>query len=471
MKMLKKFVGDKAFYKLVFAVALPIILQNGIMNFVNLLDNIMVGSLSSAEFSAVAISNQIIFVYNLSLFGIVSGAGIFSAQFFGKGDNKGVRDTMRIKLVISLVFTALAVAVLLIFGKELISLWLNDTDPEKAAEMAITLQEGYKYIQIIVIGFIPSAVAISYVDTLRSTGETMLPMKASASALFVNLFFNWLFIFPHWGMFGWGVSGAAIATVIAKFVECGVVVIISHRNTAKYPFVKGVYKRFTLPAALVRKVMVTGLPLMLNETLWGLGMAALNQGYSIRGTEAVNGIAISSTIINMFNIVMMAIGSSVGIIVGKILGAGDMKKARDYDNKLIAFSTAISAVVGVIVIITAPLFTVFYNVDADTAATAVGFMRISGFFMPLHGFLHSSYFTLRSGGKTGITFLFDAGYMWLIGVPLNFVIGRFTDIPVLPFYFLVGCADLIKCAVGFVLVKKGVWLKNIVENKEISAAE
>ena len=193
--MLKKFVGDKKFYKLVMAVALPIILQNGIMNFVNLLDNIMVGSLSAAEFSAVAISNQLVFVFNLCLFGIVSGAGIFSAQFYGKGDDEGVRNTMRIKLVVSAVFTAVAIAVFLLFGKNLISLWLNDT--ENVTDMAITLQEGYKYLKIIIIGFIPIMFMQSYADTLRSTGETVLPMKASAAALVVNLFFNWLFIFDR----------------------------------------------------------------------------------------------------------------------------------------------------------------------------------------------------------------------------------------------------------------------------------
>ena len=195
--MLKKFVGDKKFYGLVMAVALPIILQNGIMNFVNLLDNIMVGSLSAAEFSSVAISNQLVFVFNLCLFGIVSGAGIFSAQFYGKGDDEGVRNTMRIKLVVSAAFTAVAIAVFLLFGKNLISLWLNDT--ENVTDMSITLQEGYKYLKIIIIGFIPIMFMQSYADTLRSTGETVLPMKASAAALVVNLFFNWLFIFEHWG--------------------------------------------------------------------------------------------------------------------------------------------------------------------------------------------------------------------------------------------------------------------------------
>lgn len=467
--MLKKFVGDKKFYKLTLAVALPIILQNGIMNFVNLLDNIMVGSLSPAEFSSVAISNQLVFVFNLCLFGIVSGAGIFSAQFYGKGDDEGVRNTMRIKLVVSAVFTAVAIGVFLLFGKNLISLWLNDA--ENVENMAITLEEGFKYLRIIIIGFLPIMFAQSYVDTLRSTGETVLPMKASAVALFVNLFLNWLFIFPHWGFFGWGVSGAAAATVIARFTECAVVVIYTHKNRETHTFIKGLYKTFKIPLDLVKKVMITGLPLMINEALWGLGMTVINQGYSMRGMVAVNGISISSTIINMFNIVMMALGSSVGIIVGKILGSGDMKKARDYDTKLIAFSTAVSTVVGIIVIILAPTLTKFYNVDEVTANTAVGFMRISAGFMPLHGFLHASYFTLRSGGKTGITFLFDAGYMWVLAVPINFIIGHYTSIPVLTFYFLVGSVDFIKCVVGFILVKKGVWLKNIVDTKEIIAAE
>lgn len=457
---LKRFVGDRAFYKMVIAVALPIMLQNGISNFVSLLDNVMIGSLGSVQLSAVSIANQLIFVYQLCVFGAVSGAGIFTAQYHGSGDEEGVRHSMRIKVWVCLILTAVAAAVFLLFGKELISLWLNDTaHPE---EVERTLAEGYRYLALIVIGLLPQGLAQCYADTLRSTGETVMPMRASLVALFVNMGLNWLFIFPHFGGFGWGVVGAAIATVIARFTECAVLIIGSHRLPWKYPFTKGLYRTMRVPMKIVRTVLVTGLPLMLNESFWGLGMTMLNRGYSLRGLIAVEATSISSTITNIFQIAIMALGSSVGIIIGNTLGSGDLKKARDYDNKLVAFSTVTGFVVGGLLAACADLMTLPYNVSAETAAAAAALMRITALFMPFVGFLHAVYFTLRSGGKTVITMLFDSVTMWALLVPINLIVGHFTSIPLIPFYFLCQLPDLPKAVLGFILVKKDIWLQDLV---------
>lgn len=457
---LSMFIGDKKFYRYVIGIALPIMLQNAINTFVNLLDNIMIGNVGAAQLSAVAISNQLIFVFNLCVFGIVSGAGIFTAQFYGKGDLNGIRNTMRLKLIMSAVITAVFVSVILLFDKEIISIWLNDTEnPEK---VALTLSEAHNYIRIALVGLIPAFITQCYADTLRAAGDTRVPMQASIIALVINLVFNYLLIFDHFGYKGLGVIGAAIATSLSRFGELAYIVIWTHRHKKEHPFVEGLYKTFRVPLSLFKSVVKKGFPLMLNESMWGLGITALNSCYSMRGLEAVEATSISSTIVNVFNVAMLATGSTVGIVIGRILGSGDMKKARDYDNKLIAFSVAVSTVAGVFLFLASSIATLPYNVSDETARIATELMRVSAILMPIHGFVHASYFTLRSGGKTLSTFLFDSGFVWTVAVPLGFVIGKFTNIPIVAFTFICQAIDIIKCIVGFILVKGGSWLNNIV---------
>ncbi len=458
--MLNKLIGDKAFYKRVMAIALPIMLQNAITNFVNLLDNIMIGSIGAEQLSAVAVSNQLIFVFNLCLFGIVSGAGIFTAQFYGRGDENGVRDTMRLKLMLSAALTVVCVVVFLIFDRQLLSLWMNEeNDP---AKVALTLFEGHTYMRIAVIGLFPAFVTQCYSDTLRSSGETVVPMKAGAVALAVNFALNYLLIFDHLGHKGYGVAGAAVATVTARFAECVYISVWTHRHSSVHSFARGLYRSLRVSPELAVKVAKIGFPLMLNESLWGLGMTALNQSYSVRGLYAVEATSISSTMINMFNVAMMALGSSVGIIVGRALGAGDMKRAREDNTKMIAFTVAVSAAVGVAVFAAAPLMTLPYSVSEETAYAAQSLIRISAALMPVSGFVHSAYFTMRSGGKTVLTFLLDSAFVWCIVVPLSFFIGRCTDIPLVSFVLICQSMDIIKGIIGFVFVKKGIWLNDMV---------
>jgi Na+-driven multidrug efflux pump len=225
----------------------------------------------------------------------------------------------------------------------------------------------------------------------------------------------------------------------------------------------GVYKSLAIPGDLMVKIIKKGTPLLINEALWSLGMATLLQCYSVRGLGVVAGMNISNTIVNLFNVVFLALGNSVAIVVGKLLGAGKMDEARDTDRKLIAFSVVSCIIIGAIVIALAPLFPELYNTEADVKEYARHFIIIAALFMPQHAFLHAAYFTLRSGGKTVITFLFDSGFMWVVSIPFAFVISRFTDWKIEVVYALCQGIEIIKSIVGYILLKKGIWLNNIVE--------
>ncbi|MBO5485579.1 MAG: polysaccharide biosynthesis C-terminal domain-containing protein, partial [Eubacterium sp.] len=306
MSIRKKLFGDKAFYKMVLSVAVPIMIQNGITNFVGLLDNIMVGRIGTEQMSGIAIVNQLLLVFNLAVFGAISGAGIFGAQFYGCGDQKGVRHTFRFKVYICAAITLIGILILSFFGENLILMYLHGDGNEQALEAA--LYYGQQYLWVMLIGLLPFAVEQIYTSTLRECGETMVPMKAGIIAVLVNLVLNYFLIFGNFGFPKLGVVGAAIATVISRYVQAAIVIIWTHTHVERMPFIVGAYREFTIPSHLVGKIVVKGTPLMINEILWSAGMASLMQCYSVRGLDAVAALNISTTITNLFNVVFIDLG-------------------------------------------------------------------------------------------------------------------------------------------------------------------
>lgn len=457
---IKNLVGDKKFYRHVLTIALPIMLQNGITNFVGMLDNIMVGRVGTEQMSGVSIVNQLLFILMLCIFGATSGAGVLGAQFYGKGDYAGVRNVFRIKIILSVIILGIAAVIFTFWGSDLISLYLHDGS--QSGNLASTLKYGEDYLKVMLVGQIPMAFECTYSSTLRESGETAVPMKASIVAVFVNLVLNYLLIFGKFGFPVMGVVGAAVATVISRFVQLTIVVIYSHRHLDKNPYFEGVYKSFKVPGELIGKITVLALPLLLNETLWSMAVATQTACFSQRGLAVVAGLNINSTINNVFNIVFIALGDSVAIIVGQLLGAGKVKEGKDTAYKIIAFSVVSCFVLGTLMFLTAPLFPQIYNTTDEVKTLATNFIRVNACMMPLQGFLHSSYFTIRSGGKTFITFLFDAGFMWVVAVPLAFLLIKLTTLPILMVYVISLSADLIKITIGVFILRSGIWARSLV---------
>lgn len=460
-KFRQKYFGDAAFYKMVFMVAVPIMVQNGITNFVNMLDNIMIGQIGTEAMTGVSIVNQILFVYNLCLFGAVSGAGIFTAQYYGQKNIEGIRHTVRFKLLTVTVITILTVLLCIFFGQALINTYL--TGEGSAESIRAAMVSGREYMLFMLTGLPFFMITQVYGSTLKECGQTVLPMKAGVAAICINLILNYLLIYGKFGFPMLGVRGAAIATVCSRVIEMAIIVIAVHKNTEMNPFAVGLYRNFAIPADVVKRITVKGTPLLLNETLWSAGMATLAGCYSMRGVNVVAAFNISNTINNLFQISFIAMGDAVAIIVGQILGTGDMKKAKDTAGKMIVFSVLLCACVAVLMFLIAPAFPAFYKTEEDIKQLAVKLIMISALFIPQHALLNSLYFTLRAGGKTLIAFFFDSVFIWCVSVVLAYVLAKFTALSILWLYFLVQLADGIKAIIGLILVKKGVWLHNIVD--------
>jgi len=458
--ILQRFVGDRAFYRKLFTVLLPMLIQNVITNFVSLLDNVMVGQVGTEPMSGVAIVNQLFFVFFLCIFGGLAGAGIFTAQYYGKNDREGVRQTMRLKLYITLLALLSFLALFLLRGEALIRLFLHEG--EEALDLEATLRFGRDYMAVMLLQMLPFAVTQIYSGTLRETGETLLPMKAGIAAVFVNLLFNYILIFGKLGAPALGVVGAAAATVLSRLVECFIVIFWSLRRKSRNPWIAGAFRSMHIPAQLARKAVLLGIPLLINELLWSGGMTVLNQCYSMRGLEVVSAFNISSTVSNLFFGAFISMGNAIGILVGQRLGAGELDRAVDEDRKLIAFSVALSLVIGTLMALLAPLIPQVYNTTALVKSLAGKLLLVGAAFMPVHAFTNACYFTLRSGGRTGITFVFDSLYVWVLCIPVAFVLSRFTQLPILPMYIAVCSLDVLKCIIGYVLVKNRSWVKDLV---------
>ena len=460
--MLKRFIGDKAFYKRALALAVPILVQNGITNFVSLLDNIMVGQVGTLPMTGVSIANQLLLIFNLCILGATAGAGIFTAQFFGKGDIQNVRYSHRMKYLVCLLLAVVAIALFSLAADPLVGLYLQgEGGPEEAAQV---LSFSKSYMDIMLWGLVPFALTGAYASTLRETNQTFVPMLGGIVAVFVNLGLNYVLIFGHLGAPAMGIRGAAVATVVSRYVEMLIVAGWTHLNPKRNPFVQGIFRSLYIPKELLFSILRKGMPLLFNEFMWSLGLAVLTQSYSTRGLSVVPALNIADVIYNLTNICAVAFGTAVGIITGQMLGADESEeKVRDANRKLIALTVFCGLCMGILLFAFSGVFPQLYNTTDDVRSLATSFIWIISIMLPIASFTFATYFTLRAGGKALITFLFDSCFLWVGPVFLSVILSRFTAIPILPLYAICHLVDIVRCVAGVILLKKVKWMARLTE--------
>lgn len=458
--MLQRCFGDRAFLRRVLGFGIPILIQNGITTFVALLDNIMVGQVGTLQMSGVSVANQLFFIFNLCVFGANAGAGIFGAQFFGSGDKEGVLHATRFKIFMSLLLSLGAGLLFYFCGPDLIRLYLQGEG--NAQDAADILAYGYEYMLLMLLGLVPFALTNVYATTMRECNRTILPMIASVTAVLTNLVLNFILIFGHLGLPAMGAKGAAVATVISRFVELGILVVWSLVKREEYHFFRGLYRSCYIPAKLFGRIMVKGMPIMVNEFMWSTGMAILNQSYSTCGLSVVPAVNICETLNNIASMGVVALGSTVGILMGQMMGSGCSKEEiRDSNNKILRIGLLIGVAFGSLMALGAPFFPGLYQVDDEIRSLASQLMLVLAIMKPSMAFVYCIYFTIRAGGKTWTTFFFDCGILWCFTVPLSIVLSRVVGIPILPLFICCQLVDIAKCFIGYYLLKKGSWIQNL----------
>lgn len=452
---LKKFIGTKAFYRSVISLSIPVMIQSGISSFVSLLDNLMIGQLNQNAIAAVAVSNQILFILMIALFGGLAGPGIFLAQYFGAKDKEGVQQSFRIKIIFALVITGVALTIFTIFGRQIIGLFL--TDP-------VTIEQTVNYFYINLIGYIPFMVSVVYSSSFRESAESKIPMITGLTAVFVNFVFNLLLIFGLFFFPRLEVIGAAIATVIARFVEAFMLVFIAHKQ--KFMFATEVYKSLKIKAELLKKVLIKGLPLVSSEILWSGGMTAIFFAYSSFGEKVIAAMNINNTISNLFFVTFGAMASAIAVFVGGELGANRIEQAKDNAYKMIAFGTFVGFVAGILLIGLSGIIPNFYQVGDDVKSLATFLAIVTGFVFWIYSYNASSFFVLRAGGATKATFFFDAIFTWVVQVAFVAGLIYLTDLSIYYIFPLSMITDILKAVLGTILIKSEIWVKNLTMSLE-----
>jgi Na+-driven multidrug efflux pump len=302
-----------------------------------------------------------------------------------------------------------------------------------------------------------------YAGTLRSCGEVKISLYAGLAAVAANLVLDYVLIFGKLGFPKLGVTGAAVATVAARYVECFAVVISSHCKVRKLTYIRGVFRSLKVPVKTVYELFVKGFPLFLNEALYSLGIVALFQSYSMRGIVTVAAINISFALEDIADILMIAMGDATAIIMGQLLGADMLEEAKTENKRILFLSAAVGMVAGLLLFGAAFIFPNLYNTSEEIQHLARTLIILQALFTPQNTLVNSIYYTLRAGGRSVITCLFDSVFLLVISVPLAYALSIFTELPSYLIFAAVNLVGIFKCLIGLLLVRKGIWVRNIIE--------
>lgn len=448
--MLNKFIGTRDFYKQLLAVSLPIVIQQLITASVQLVDNVMVGRLGESAISSVAVVNQLYFVVILIAFGIIGGAGIYTAQYFGSKDYEKLKETFRFKLSFSIILSALAFILFSTFGESLIGLFTKNS---------ITIGNGLDYLKITRFNIFPMFLSFAISTTFREIGNPKPLLKISVTAILTNTVLNYLLIFGNFGFPELGIVGAAYATLAARFVEFGLLLILVNRKGKV--FATKIRRIFKIEKAVLLSIIVVAMPMMLNEALWSLGQTAFLKAYSTRGDAALAAFNISNVVSQLVFIIFGAMSTAVAVLVGNTLGANELEKAKDNAFKLLSFSVFIAFCAGMLLIVGSFFIPNLYDIAPATKEIVAFNIRINGLFIPVYAFNVGIFFVLRAGGDTKSTLLMDAVFMWVVSVPIALVMAYYTSWDVTLMFLIVQATDFPKAFFAILRYRKGNWVKNL----------
>lgn len=448
---MKTFFQDKAFFKQALAITLPFAFQNLISASLNMIDTVMIGVLGEAQIAAVGLANQVYFLFHLLLFGVNSGAAIFTAQFWGNRDIKGIRRVLGIALISGTSLSLLFMLVGLLIPSPILSLFSGD--PE-------VIRLGSGYLRMVSISFILNAITFAYAFTLRSTGKVTLTVIINLIALCINTCFNYLLINGHYGFPRMEVNGAAIATLLARFLETIIMITIIY---GKNLVPAGKIKEMTnIKFDFVRKYFKTTIPVILNEFLWALGVTMFAVVYARMGTGIIAAINIFATVERVSMVVFFGLAQAAAVMIGHRIGAGGEADALCYAKRFCSMGPILGIIIGVGLILAADPILSVYNVPSEVIMTAKKIIMVYAMIIPFKIFnLINVVGVLRSGGDTRFSLILDTAGIWLIAVPLAFLSGLIWKLPPAQVYLLTALEEIFKLVLGVNRLLTGKWINNL----------
>lgn len=447
----KEMFSDKFFLSRTAAIAFPVAFQSMLNLITNLADTLMIGKLGENSIAAVGLGNKVFFVYILLVFGISSGIGILSAQYYGNNDIKNIRRVLGLGLIIALVASILFTGSTLFIPKTLMQIFT--TSPE-------TISLGISYLSIVGLSYPFTAISNIYISSIRAMGEVKLPIITSFFTIIINIFLNYVFIFGKFGMPMMGVAGAGLATVIARIVEMTLLLILL--KIIKHPTVYSISDMFVYPKDLIMQFSKTSIPTILNEFFWGLGITLYSVAYGRIGTKAVAAITIASTLQDILQVGATGLAASTVVILGYELGAGNLKKAKTYGTYFHILTIIVGSIISLITILVRKPFISLYSISPEVYNDVMLCLLVFAVYFPFKAMsIVNIVGILRSGGDTLVCFLLDLSGVWLIGIPLAFLGAFVWHLPIYSVYALVMVEEVYKVFVGYARYKQYKWLRNL----------
>lgn len=442
---------DKNFFKTLFNLALPIIVQNLILSSLNLVDNIIIGGLNATAIAAVGLANQYFFLLNLVLFGIASGSSIFIAQYWGNRDIKNIKRVVGLNLITGLGASFIFTVVGILFPKQILGLFSKDIQ---------VIKMGSDYLKIIVFSYMITAVTFAYSFALRSTRQVKIPMYVSALALGINTFLNFSLIYGMFGLPRLGIRGSALGTLIARIVEVVLLLSIVYKN--KFPVAATFHELLDLPKEFVTKFYKITTPVILNESVWALGVSLYSVVYAHMGTDVIASTTISSTVERIIWVIFMGTGNACAIMIGNKIGERKEDEIFLYAKRFIILNPLSAAIMGVVVYFISPLFLMPYNISPVVIEYARKNLIVFSCFLWIKAFNFTSIIgILRSGGDTTFSLIIDVGGVWIVGVPMAYLGGIVLHLPIYYVYAMVSLEEVFKMVLGLPRILSKKWINNL----------
>lgn len=452
--MLRGLFQDKAYFRSLTHLAIPIVIQNFISAAMNIIDVAMIGQMGETAVASVGLSNQAFFMLNLFLFGTGTGSAIFTAQFWGRRDVTNVRKILGLCLTIavagSLVFTSIAI----FFPKAFLGIYTSD---------AAVIGLGSKYLRIVGFSYVLTAITYSYSSILRSTEQVRLPMLVSGAAILVKTGLSYVLIFGKLGLPALGVEGAAIGTVTARLLECATLLGLTYATkttaAARFSEMDG------FRSGYFSKYLKMAMPVVANELLWSIGVSVYNLVYAHISTEAIAAMNIVASIENLAFVLFISISDATGILIGNRIGAGEEQRAREYARRSLTLGVMGAILVGLGILLNIDHILAIYNVSEVARTYSHNVLLVSAGVLWLKvSNLLIIVGVLRAGGDTRFSVLLDISTVWFVGVPMAVIGGLYFHLPVYTVYLLIASEEAVKFMIGIQRFRSGKWLHNLIQN-------
>ena len=447
---------NKLFYKTLLSIAVPVTLQNLISSSLNMVDIFMITKLGEANIAAVGQANQVFFLFAIILFGVSSGSSIFIAQFWGKRDRSSIKKILGIALFSGIAISAVFTLAVLIAPATIMRILINDAE---------VIALGVKYLRIVCISYIFTAVTFAFSGACRSVRQASLPLFVSVVSILINTVLNYALIFGKLGFPELGIEGAAIATVIARIVECVLLVLMIYKGKGQN-VLRAKWSELTdFSMQFVKKFFKTTSPVIMNEAMWSLGMVMYSIAYATLGKQAAAAVQVAVTIQNIFMVFAFGLAGACATMIGNKIGEGDEEEGIRYAKKFSIIGLFLGLILAATLYFTSPIILKLFGDDPALYETSKKILQTLAFFIPFKLFTAVSIVGIfRGGGDTKYSMLLEIGCVWLVGVPLAFIGAVVLKLPV---YYVVAFAyteEIVKTLLAIPRIVSKKWMKNIVDD-------